>query len=121
VLDSWEEHQARKAGREVIERMLTKGRICGSGNNMKFKNSINNQWYYVQDADMAHLKDAVKYWNQKGECHRSKSKKVRSLMRDLDNYELEYFGHNLSQGACLKERYRDSESFIGLIEKSQYF
>jgi hypothetical protein len=42
-------------------------------------------------------------------------------MRDSDNYELEYFGHNCSQDACLKERYRDSESFIGPAEKSHYF
>jgi tetratricopeptide (TPR) repeat protein len=93
-----------KTGQEVIERMLTKGRIRDSGNNMKFKNSTNNQWYYVQNADMAHLKDAVKYWNQKGKCHRSKSKKVRSFMRDLDNYKLEYFGHNPSQGAFLTSK-----------------
>uniref|UniRef100_UPI001EF53B78 RHS repeat-associated core domain-containing protein n=1 Tax=Snodgrassella communis TaxID=2946699 RepID=UPI001EF53B78 len=110
-----------KTGREVIERMRTEGRIRGTGNNMEFKSSTDNQWYYVQDADMAHLKDAVKYWNQKGGFHGPKSKEVRSFMRDSDNYELEYFGHNRSQGARLKERYRDSESFIGPAEKSQYF
>jgi hypothetical protein len=110
-----------KTGREVIERMRTEGRIRGSGNNMEFKSSTDNQWYYVQDADMAHLKDAVKYWNQKGGFHGSQSKEVRSFMRDSDNYELEYFGHNCSQDARLKERYRDSESFIGPAEKSHYF
>ncbi len=42
-------------------------------------------------------------------------------MRDSRNYELEYYGHNRSQGALLPDRYKHSGDFIGPEEKSQYF
>ncbi|WP_256966776.1 RHS repeat-associated core domain-containing protein, partial [Yersinia entomophaga] len=110
-----------KTGREVIERMRGEGRIRGAGSDMRFKSSTDNKWYRVQDADMAHLTDAVKYWNQKGGYYGPKSKEVRAFMRDSKNYELEYFGHNRSQGAKLPDRYRDPSDFIGPAEMSQYF
>ncbi|WP_123726570.1 RHS repeat-associated core domain-containing protein [Pseudomonas protegens] len=110
-----------KTGRAVIERMRGEGRIRGTGDRMQFKSSTDNQWYRVQDADMAHLTDAVKYWSQKGGYYGPKSKEVRAFMRDSKNYELEYFGHNRSQGANLPDRYRNPGDFIGPAEKSQYF
>ncbi|AUP76204.1 hypothetical protein CWS02_01545 [Enterobacter sp. EA-1] len=54
-----------RTGRAVIQRMLEEGRIIGSGNNMRFKSSTDGKWYSVKMTDMAHLKDAVTYWNQK--------------------------------------------------------
>lgn len=110
-----------KTGREVIERMRGEGRIRGTGDRMQFKSSTDNRWYNVKDADMAHLTDAVKYWNQKGGYYGPKSKEVRAFMRDSKNYELEYYGHNRSQGAKLPDRYKDPGDFIGPAEISQYF
>ena len=110
-----------KTGREVIARMRGEGRIRGTGDRMQFKSSTDGKWYRIQDADMAHLTDAVKYWNQKGGYYGPKSREVRAFMRDSRNYELEYYGHNRSQGALLPDRYKDSADFIGPQEKSQYF
>ncbi|MEQ4762044.1 RHS repeat-associated core domain-containing protein, partial [Klebsiella aerogenes] len=110
-----------KTGREVIARMRGEGRIRGSGDRMQFKSSTDGVWYRIQDADMAHLTDAVKYWNQKGGYYGPKSREVRAFMRDSRNYELEYYGHNRSQGALLPDRYKHSGDFIGPEEKSQYF
>lgn len=70
---------------------------------------------------MAHLKDAVRYWNQRGGFHGAKSKEVRAFMRDSNNYELEYYGHNRSQGALLIDVYKHPEDFIGPAEVSEYF
>lgn len=50
-----------------------------------------------------------------------KSQEVRAFMRDSNNYELEYYSYNRSQGARLLERYKDSSEFIGPTESSQYF
>ncbi|XTZ40652.1 hypothetical protein ACQYRI_00955 [Salmonella enterica] len=72
-------------------------------------------------ADMAHLTDAVSYWNQRGGFYGAKTSEVRAWMRDPGNYELEYFGHNRSQGASLLETYKEPSTFIGPAEISQYF
>jgi hypothetical protein len=50
-----------------------------------------------------------------------KSREVRAFMRDSRSYELEYYGHNHSQGVLLPDRYKNSGDFIGPEEKSQYF
>ena len=110
-----------KTGREVIERMRSEGRIRGSGDRMQFKSSTDGKWYRVNDADMAHTTDAVKYWNQRGGFYGAKSREVRAWMRDSNNYELEYFSHNRSQGALLPDRYKPATDFIGPAERSQYF
>jgi hypothetical protein len=67
-------------------------RIHGTGDRMQFKSSTDGKWYRIQDADMAHLTDAVKYWNQKGGYYGPKSREVRAFMRDSRKYELEYYG-----------------------------
>ena len=107
-------------GRAVIAQMRSEGRIRGSGANMQFKSSTDGKWYSVKDADMAHKTDAVKYWNQRGGFHGAKSKEVRGWMRDPKNYELEYYGHNRSQGARLPDRYKDPGDFIGPMEAPRY-
>ncbi|XTZ38653.1 RHS repeat-associated core domain-containing protein [Salmonella enterica] len=110
-----------RTGRLVIERMRNDGRIRGTGTRMQFKSSTDGQWYNVRDADMAHLTDAVKYWNQKGGFYGAKSKDIRKWMLEPNNYELEYYGHNRSQGALLNDTYKSTDDFIGPAEKSQYF
>lgn len=109
-----------KTGLAVIDRMRSEGRVRGYGANMQFKSSTDGKWYSVKDADMAHTTDAVSYWNQRGGYHGAKSKEVRGWMRDSNNYELEYYGHNRSQGAKLPDRYRDPIEFIGPREAPQY-
>lgn len=52
---------------------------------MQFRSSIDNQWYRIQDGDMAHLADSVTYWNQKGGYYGMKSQEVRAFMRDSNN------------------------------------
>uniref|UniRef100_UPI001FDF06F9 RHS repeat-associated core domain-containing protein n=1 Tax=Chitinilyticum litopenaei TaxID=1121276 RepID=UPI001FDF06F9 len=113
--------KSSRTGRKVIERMRLEGKIRGHGGKMQFRSPTDKKWYRIQDADMAHRVDAVKYWNQKGGFHGPKSREVRAFMRDADNYELEYYGHNRSQGAQLPDRYRSPEEFIGPAEKSEYF
>ena len=110
-----------RTGKAVIERMRSEGRIRGAGEDMRFKSSTDGRWYNVQDADMAHLTDAVTYWNKRGGFYGAKTKEIRAWMRDPNNYELEYYGHNRSQGALLLERYKNPSEFIGAPEVSQYF
>lgn len=110
-----------KTGREVIERMRSEGRIRGTGDRMQFKSSTDKRWYNIKDADMAHLTDAVKYWNQKGGYYGPKSKEVRAFLRGSVNHELEYYDHNRSQGARLSDRYKNPGDFIGAAERSQHF
>lgn len=74
---------------------------------MQFKSSTNGKWYSVSDADMAHLTEAVNHWYQKGGFSGAKSKEIRKWVLDPDNYELEFYVHNRSQGALLTDRYRD--------------
>lgn len=70
---------------------------------------------------MAHLTDAVRYWNQKGGYYGPKSKEVRAFLRGSVNHELEYYDHNRSQGARLSDRYKNPGDFIGAAERSQHF
>jgi len=110
-----------RTGRAVIERMRAEGRIRGAGEDMRFKSSTNGKWYLVEDADMAHLTDAVSYWNKRGGFFGAKAREIRTWMRDPNNYELEYYGFNRSQGAKLLETYKHPSEFIGPSEASQYF
>ena len=86
-----------KTGREVIERMTKEGRIRNGPNGQEFKAGDGN-WYTVDKADMAHIKDAVSWWNSKGRQYGAKSSEVREFMLDSKNYELELNSINRSQG-----------------------
>ena len=93
-----------KTGREVIERMRGEGKIRGQGKRMEFKDSKGN-WHPIKDADMAHKTDAVSWWNSTGRQHGARAPEVRKWMRNPDNYYLEHFSINRSQGAKLGETY----------------
>lgn len=93
-----------KTGREVIERMRAEGKIRGQGKSMRFKASDDN-WYSVKQADMAHKTDAVSWWNSTGRQYGAKAPEVREWMKNSDNYYLEHFSINRSQGAKLTEIY----------------
>lgn len=95
-----------KTGREVIERMTAEGRIVDSPEGKLFLDG-NGDWRPLKDADMSHIESAVEYWNREGYLYGPKSENVREFILDSDNYYLEYYGINRSQGAQLNEVYRD--------------
>lgn len=50
---------------------------------------------------MAHIKDAVVWWNEKGRFYGAKAPEVRAFMLDSNNYYLELYSINRSQDAHL--------------------
>ena len=94
-----------KTGREVIERMRGEGKIRDTSGGMEFK-AGDGKWYPIKDADMAHTTDAVSWWNKGGYKHGPKSKQAREFMKDSNNYTLEHYSINRSQGAKLGQTYR---------------
>lgn len=45
---------------------------------------------------MAHIKDAVVWWNEKGRFYGAKAPEVRAFMLDSNNYSLELYSINRS-------------------------
>ena len=71
---------------------------------MEFKAS-DGKWYSISEADMEHVNDAVTYWNETGRFYGPKSPEVRQFMLDPQNYYLEHYHINRSQGASLNQTY----------------
>ncbi|WP_336077939.1 phage baseplate assembly protein V [Paenibacillus sp. 203] len=96
-----------RTGKEVIDRMKKevppKIRTTRDGD-MEFMAS-DGKWYPLDQADMAHLTDAVSWWNSKGRYYGAKSPEVREWMLDSDNYVLDHYSLNRSAGAKLNETY----------------
>ena len=63
------------------------------------------KWYNIKDADMGYKIDAVTWWNKKGRFTGAKSPRVRRFMRNPNNYELQPYWINRSNGAKLGETY----------------
>ena len=95
--------------RKVIERLSSQKLVTGHGDDMRFKSPTDGKWYDINEADMAHITDAVKWWNRKGRYYGAKSKTVREFMLNEENYILEHFSYNRSQGAKLPDRYLPPE------------
>ena len=93
-----------RTGKEVQERMRKEGKLRDGPDGPEFKAS-DGEWYPLKDADMAHNKDAVKWWNESGREFGAKSKEVRDWMLDSNNYTLDHYGINRSAGAKLPDRY----------------
>jgi preprotein translocase subunit YajC len=87
-----------RTGNEVISRMEKEGKIR---NNKKEFLASDGNWYPIEKADMAHIKDAVVWWNEKGRFYGAKAPEVRAFMLDSNNYYLELYSINRSQGAHL--------------------
>ncbi|MEQ1636224.1 MAG: GH-E family nuclease [Methylococcales bacterium] len=96
-----------KTGREVIERMEKDGKIERNPITNKVTKFMDSQgnWRDIKDADMAHSKDAVTWWNETGRKDVARSPEVRKWMLDSENYTLDYFKYNRSAGAKLPDRY----------------
>jgi Pretoxin HINT domain/Domain of unknown function (DUF4280)/HNH/ENDO VII superfamily nuclease with conserved GHE residues len=99
--------KSSKTGRDVFERMKNEvppsAMELPDGTKM-FKDSKGN-WHDISKADMAHTTDAVTWWNQTGRNHGARSKEVRDWMRDSNNYRLDHYSINRSEGAKLGQRY----------------
>lgn len=95
-----------KTGRDVIARMEKDGQIRTDPltGEKQFKAS-NQKWYNIDEADMAHTKDAVTYWNKEGRYYGARSPEVRAFMTDSKNYVLDHYSLNRSAGAKLPENY----------------
>ena len=96
-------------GQKVIDRLRKDGLVVGKGKKALFKSPTDGKWYPIKEADMAHITDAVVWWNQTGRKYGPKSKEVRKFMLDDKNYELEHYSHNRSQGAKLRITYLPPE------------
>ncbi|EBX8630577.1 hypothetical protein IOS83_001328 [Salmonella enterica] len=93
-----------RTGREVIDRMRADGKIVGTGKNTRFEAS-DGSWHPLNEADMSHKTDAVTWWNNTGRYLGPKSKPVRDWMLNSDNYYLDHYSINRSQGAQLGQVY----------------
>ena len=94
-----------RTGREVIERMREEGSVKTINGGDYFYSKEKEAWYPIKDADMSHIGDAVTWWNEKGRQYGAKAPEVREFMLNSDNYYLEHYSVNRSQGARLKEVY----------------
>lgn len=54
---------------------------------------------------MAHKTDAVKWWNETGRKFGKKAPEVREWMLKSENYYLEHYSINRSDGAKIQETY----------------
>lgn len=93
-----------KTGRDVIERMRAEDKVRGYGSRTIFKDS-KGQWHPLSEADMSHKTDAVTWWNNTGRYLGPKSKAVRDWMKNPENYYLDHYSINRSQGAKLGQVY----------------
>lgn len=97
--------KASKTGQEVFDRMVKDGTARINRGQKEFWDAGNGVWRNIREADMGHVTDAVKWWNDTGRFLGAKSPEVRKWMLDSKNYALEYFRTNRSNGAKLLTEY----------------
>jgi hypothetical protein len=93
-----------RTGQAVQARMRAEGTLRDGPEGTEFKAS-DGEWYPLEDADMSHKTDAVKWWNETGRQYGPKSPEVRTWMLDPDNYTLDHYSINRSSGAKLPDGY----------------
>ncbi|MFB8375149.1 hypothetical protein [Paenibacillus taichungensis] len=74
--------------------------------------------YGLSTANMAHRNDpphtdAVTWWNNVGRNYGAKSKEVRDWKLDSNNYVLDHYSLNRSDGAKLGQKYLPPKKVIG--------
>lgn len=99
--------KSSRTGTEVIERMRSEipPKIRTKRNGKTLFMASDGAWYTLDKADMAHLTDAVSWWNSTGRHYGAKSPEVREWMLDPNNYVLDHYSLNRSAGAKLNETY----------------
>jgi RHS repeat-associated protein len=106
-----------RTGREVLDRMKKDNLVRVRNGETEVWSKVSDtksQWVKFKDTDMAHIKDAVKYWNETGWKTGLKSPAVRRFMLDSENYMLQYGRYNRSLGARLGIVYRAPKGWTGL-------
>jgi hypothetical protein len=95
-----------KTGLEVQRRMRLKKTLMPDPvtGEMKFLAS-DGKWYPLEMADMTHVVDAVKWWNETGRKFGARADEVLKWMQNADNYTLDHFSRNRSAGAKVNEEY----------------
>lgn len=96
-------------GRSVIDRMRGEGRIETRGTPPRdFVRTrgppppdFPEGWHPIEDMDMGHRHDAVTYWNETGRHLGPRHPEVRRWMLDPENYELQHYSFNRSEGSRL--------------------
>jgi hypothetical protein len=94
-----------RTGRLVQDRMRAAGTLREDADGATEFQASNGNWYPLDEADMAHKTDAVKWWNETGRQYGAKSPEVRAWMLDPDNYTLDHYSLNRSAGAQLPDTY----------------
>jgi hypothetical protein len=95
-----------RTGRAVQDRMRAAGTLRENDitGETEFRAS-DGSWYPLDEADMSHKLDAVKWWNDTGRQYGAKSPEVRQWMLDPNNYTLDHYSINRSAGAQLPDTY----------------
>ncbi len=99
--------KSSRTGREVIARMKAEGKIDVIKGKVMFQ-AGDGEWYELKYGDMAHKEDAVKWWNETGRRFWEKAPIVRKWMLDPENYYIEHYSINRSEGAKIGETYKPS-------------
>ena len=96
-----------RTGREVIARMELENKIkIDKETGVQLVYSEHNKlWYPIDECDMAHIVDAVTWWNEIGRDYGALSPDVRRWMLESKNYYLEYYRVNRVEGGMSLERY----------------
>lgn len=99
--------KASRTGKEIIERMKGEGKIRTDPLTGKYQvySEKMDDWFDINDCDMSHKEACVTYWNREGRNYGPLSPEVREWMTKSDNYYLEYYGQNRSEGGKVSERY----------------
>jgi YD repeat-containing protein len=102
-----------RVGKAVVARMRANGDIVGEGaylkgnpNNLMLKNADGTFTRIDETVDMAHIEDAVTWWNEKGRMFGARSPEVKAFMNNPDNYVLQPRSINRSEGARLRQEYK---------------
>ena len=74
-------------------------------NGKDYVQASDGTWIPLEEAELSHIKDAVKWWNEIGKYWGPKHEKVREFMTDPKNYTLDKPGLNRSGGGQLPDRY----------------
>jgi len=91
-------------GKAVIDRMRKEGRINDA--NGTYFLPQDGKWHPIAGADMGHVTDAVRWWNDEGYLYGTRSETVRDWMKNSDNYELQPPEFNQREGALLGAKMR---------------
>lgn len=97
--------KSSRTGRNVISQMTEEGKIKNVKGKVMFQ-AGDGEWYELKYGDMAHKEDAVKWWNENGRRFGEKAPEVRQWMLDPDNYYIEHYSINRSEGAKIGETYK---------------